>query len=92
MRNETKGWLLLTLAFFMLFVVAYKLGGLEALMGVASGVGFAATFCYGLHFLYKEDDIKFPPHTTIELGTTINITDGPYKGVWEATQGGWRKI
>ena len=35
---------------------------------------------------------EFPTHTTIELGTTINITDGPYKGVWEATQGGWRKV
>ena len=93
MRNETKGWLLFAVAFAMFLVLAYTSGGSEALIVLIAISVFAALLYGGMYyFLRKEYDIKFPPHTTIELGTTINITDGPYKGVWEATQGGWRKI
>ena len=88
MRNRTKGWLL----FAMFLVLAYTSGGSEILIVIIAISVFAALLHGGMYFLHKEDDIKFHPHTTIELGTTINITDGPYKGVWEATQGGWRKI
>lgn len=33
----------------------------------------------------------FMKHTTIEYGTVINVTDGPYSGLWESTKGGWIK-
>lgn len=51
-----------------------------------------AISAHGTCDLHNKPHGGFPLYTTIELGTTINITDGPYKGVWEATQGGWRKI
>ena len=33
----------------------------------------------------------FMKHTTIEYGTVINVTDGPYSGLWESVKGGWIK-